>query len=94
MVRLILLCLTLAACASYPDFDDELVSEADAAPFPRVLPINEIISQSETTQITPDFTADMETRVESLRARADRLSRPVIDRPLRQDMQQQIKDRP
>lgn len=64
----------LASCSDMPDFSD---SVAGNAPFPSILPLGGILSQ--TDEGAGDFgTATLEVRAASLRNRAARLRNSII----------------
>ncbi len=75
----------LAACAPFPDLDDTLDETARSAAFPDLVPLAPILAAVDGDRIQRQpLTA--EARVSDLRARAARLSGPVIEPALRRRM--------
>ncbi|MGX9354650.1 hypothetical protein ACS3SW_05660 [Roseobacteraceae bacterium S113] len=62
------------------------VTEGD---FPRLLPLDEVLDAPDPS-VTPALEEEVVGRVDALRARASRLSRPVIDRPTRTRMERGV----
>lgn len=80
-------CALLAGCADIPDLDDRLTPAAKAAPYPALVPVEPLLAETEQArQIDEDTAPDLQSRVASLRARAARLRRGVVDRGTRQRM--------
>ena len=73
----------LAACTQFPELDENLSPQARAAPFPELVPVEDLRAELTEARITNETTTSLEARVASLRARAARLRGTVIDRTSR-----------
>ena len=60
----------LAGCADYPEVIAAESATAAAAPPPPLLPLDEVLAQAGTAQVTPETTAAIEARAAALRSRA------------------------
>lgn len=76
----------LAGCAPAPDLGGTIPPELEAAPYPRLLPLEPILAASRDSAIAPDVEAGLDARAARLRARAAGLRGPVIEPPLRARM--------
>lgn len=86
-----LLCVAaLTACTQFPALDENLSAQARAAPYPDLVPVEDLRAQLAAAKITDETTTSLEARVASLRARADRLRRTVIDRTSRSRLEKKI----
>lgn len=80
-------CVSLAACAEFPELDAALSEEARSAPYPILLPVEELNARIDAPRIEPETAAGIEARVAALKARAQRLRGTVLDSPTRARMQ-------
>ncbi len=69
---LALIC-ALSACSNFPDLDAAASDAAKDAPYPKLVPTARITTEATQKQIVPETSKVLETRVESLQARAARL---------------------
>lgn len=79
--------LALVACTEFPELDAALSVEARAAPYPMLLPVEELKARVDAPRIAPKTASGIEARVAALRARAARLRGTVLDSPTRARMQ-------
>ncbi len=72
--------LALSACAGFPDLDDTITGQARRAPFPGLMPIEEILAGAGAADRTAAEAAarSMAWRAERLRARQAAIRRAVI----------------
>lgn len=72
--------LGLSACADFPDFDGTITEQARRAPFPDLMPIEEILAGTGAGDRTTAEAAarSMVWRAERLRARQAAIERAVI----------------
>lgn len=78
----LILALTLAAlagCTSFPELDAAQTPGIETAAYPRLLPLDTLLTEEGDPRATPEATDDLAARVAQLRARADRLRGPVVD---------------
>lgn len=75
-----------SACAQIPDLDGALSDAARDAPYPDLLPVEELNARVSAPRITPETASGIEARVASLKARAAQLRGSVIDSPTRERM--------
>lgn len=76
----------VAACTQFPDLDGALSDTARDAPYPDLLPVEELNARITSPRITPETTAGITARVAALKARAANLRGSVIDSPTRERM--------
>ena len=82
-----LLCvLILSGCASFPDLGTGHTAAADAAPWPRIEPLGQVLAEADRLTITPAVAGDLAARAAALKARAARLKQPVVDDATRSRM--------
>lgn len=72
-MRALLALLLLPACADIPSFGPE--TEASRAPYPQLMPIDDVLARGAQVTISAEDTAALEARAAALRARAARLRR-------------------
>jgi len=66
--------LTLSAgCAQFPDLDRAVPASAQTGPYPKLVPIEGLLAQTEAPRIEEDEDAALDARAAALRARAARL---------------------
>ena len=82
-----LLTLVTAACTQLPLLDAAVSPEARNAPYPDLIPIEQIQGNVPTQLITTDTAPDIENRIVSLKARAARIRGSVIDDATRAQLQ-------
>lgn len=75
------LCVALGAagCSDFPDLEDSDTRAARAADFPDLATIESLTDSGTPSRIDPKTQAVFEARIASLRARASRLKRSVMD---------------
>ncbi|MEQ8341279.1 MAG: hypothetical protein RID15_01690 [Marinovum algicola] len=78
-------CLSLAACTQFPELADSEGPAVDAAPYPRLLSVEELAAVPEATTSTA-LAEGLLARIRGLEARTARLRRPAIDRGTRARM--------
>lgn len=79
--------LLITACTDFPDLDGTTSREALRAPYPVLVPAEDITSRVASGQITPETVASLEARADRLRARASALSDGVVDSETKTRMQ-------
>lgn len=84
--------LGLSACAEFPELDAALSDEARAAPYPTLLPVEDLNARVGEPRIAPDAADAIEARVARLKARAARLRNTVLDSPTRARLQAGIEE--
>ena len=90
LAPVLVLTAALAACTQYPEvLDAETPGLADAA-YPRLLPLETLLSAPEP-RATFELRAATQGRVDALRARAARLSGPVLDAPTKARLQRGVR---
>jgi hypothetical protein len=73
MIRILFLCLTLTACATFPQVD--AAASKSAGPAPALLPMEELLAQTSAAQAEAAGNS-LTARAAALRARAAALRRP------------------
>ncbi|MEO1139976.1 MAG: hypothetical protein AAFW87_11020 [Pseudomonadota bacterium] len=89
-IAVLVLLVTLAGCSQFPELDDNLSSEARAARYPDLVPVEDLRAGLTAPRITDETTTTLEGRVAALRARAARLRGTVIDRNSRNRLEQKV----
>ncbi|MGJ8611479.1 MAG: hypothetical protein ACSHWY_10305 [Octadecabacter sp.] len=83
----ILLCLSLAACAEFPELDGTITPEQASGDFPALVPLAPLLARADASD---NGAALIETalspRIANLRTRAAGLRGPVIPAPARARM--------
>ncbi|WP_116599959.1 hypothetical protein [Primorskyibacter marinus] len=85
----LILALTLASfagCTSFPELEAAQTPGIQSAAYPRLLPLDTLLTEEGDPRATPEAMGDLAARVARLRARADRLRGPVIDSGTRSRM--------
>lgn len=78
------LCL-ISACTQFPELDETVTPELEAADFPALVPLDPILANARSARgQTLRTEAALEARVVNLRARAARLRGSVLSGPERQ----------
>ncbi|UYV38628.1 hypothetical protein N4R57_06145 [Rhodobacteraceae bacterium D3-12] len=77
----------LAGCTDFPDLGDAVAPGLDSAAFPKLVPVEPLLAQTEEVQITPQSMAGIDGRIARLKARAARLRGRVVDTGTRARMQ-------
>lgn len=80
-----LLCFGVG-CTEFPDLDGAVSEAARDAPYPDLLPVEELNARISDPRITPETVSGLAARVAALKARAARLRGSVIDSPTRERM--------
>lgn len=75
-----------AGCTQFPDLDSAVTDTARDAPYPDLLPVEELNARIAEPKITPDTVSGLAGRVAALKARAAWLRGSVIDSPTRARM--------
>ncbi|WP_146590000.1 hypothetical protein [Puniceibacterium confluentis] len=91
VLRLLPATLLLCACAQFPELDSTQTPGVATAPYPRLVPI-ETLLQGAPPRATPEMRAGVLGRAGALRARAARLSGPVVDAATRARMRRGVSD--
>ncbi len=87
--------VTLTACEKFPQLDHTVDSDALAAPYPELAPIDTIKAQEPPARTQPKTAKNIEKRVKALQKRAKRMRRgPVVDKKTRKRMRRGIKPGP
>jgi hypothetical protein len=78
----------LTGCANIPDVGGADAAAARNAPYPTLIPLDDVLSAAQRTpaQITPATIATTNDRIARLRARAASLRGPVVDAGTRSRM--------
>lgn len=70
----VIACLgAVAGCAEFPDLDRAVPASELSGPYPPLLPIDQLLAQTDDPQIGAEDTQALEARAAALRARANRL---------------------
>jgi hypothetical protein len=85
-----MLTLTLSACTQFPDLDQATSDQTRRAPYPELLPVEDLRAQVAAPRVTDQTTQSLEARAAALRARAARLRGTVIDGTSRARLDQKI----
>lgn len=84
-----LICVLLVTgCTQFPELDQNVSLQARNAPFPDLVPTEDLQLGARSSLITNASVTTIEGRVSALRARAARLRGSVIDRGTRARLQQ------
>jgi len=67
----------LIGCAPFPELDSTMDAAARNAPFPKLINLDQLTRQTQTT--TPTEATNLDARLANLKARADALRGPVIE---------------
>ena len=76
----LLLALSLAACAEFPELDATLSAEMRAAPYPSLAPTAELSASQDAPRLSSTSAASLASRVTALRSRASRLQGSIVSR--------------
>lgn len=75
-------CLLAAACTQFPALDSAVSPDVEAAAYPALLPLEQVLGAATPVVANPiDTTQSLQTRVDALRARANALQRRTIVDP-------------
>ncbi|MEP1884919.1 MAG: hypothetical protein ABJJ12_07095, partial [Marinomonas sp.] len=70
---------SLAACTQFPALDHTVTAEAEAAEYPTLVPIAQLLASAQVDSTDPvQTTAAIDARLAALRARAERLRGSVL----------------
>ena len=72
---LFLFAAVLAGCTAFPELDGTASPEAQRAPFPRIVPVDQALAPAAETAVTGATVSTLAGRAAALRRRAGRLSR-------------------
>lgn len=86
MRRIVLLPLALCACTQFPELDALVSEQAKQSQAPALLPLDQILGGLQPIETNETVQSDLEARIAALRARANRLQGPAIDRATRTRM--------
>lgn len=89
-VTAVMLTLALSACTQFPDLDRTTSAQTRRAPYPDLLPVEDLRAQVASPRATDRTTKSLEARIAALRARAARLRGTVIDGASRARLDQKI----
>jgi len=79
------LSLLAAGCTQFPQLDQTITPQMEAAPFPKLVPVDPLLANIRTSGVDPVQTQNaLQARVARLRARAARLRGSVLTGPERQ----------
>lgn len=84
------LTLALSACTQFPELDDATSRETRRAPYPDLLPVEDLRARVAAPRTSEQTTRTLEARVAALRARAARLRGSVIDNTSRARLDRKI----
>jgi len=88
------LALTLAAllgaCSDFPQLDDAVSPAAKNAAYPSLVPMDQVLVDTQDVQITDETVTTLSGRMNGLKGRATRAKRPVIDDETRNRLQDAI----
>lgn len=84
----------LGACTQFPELDHTVDSDAQAAGYTDLVPIETIKSAIPETQIEPETQEDLEDRVARLKARSKRMRGAVVDDATQERMREGIEPGP
>ncbi|MGK7752022.1 MULTISPECIES: hypothetical protein [unclassified Roseovarius] len=73
------LAFALSACTQFPELDGATSRETRNAPYPALLPVEDLRARVAEPRVTDRTAPSLEARVAALRARAARLRGSVID---------------
>lgn len=91
---LCLMCLVLASCTQFPDLDNTLTAEEEAQDYPTLLPLSQITSAANSITITEATTQAVQSKLDTLKAKAEVLRNPVLSRAERRRLLQAIDETP
>jgi len=86
----LLLTLCLSACSQFPALDENTTAQTRRAPYPDLVPAEDLHAQVAEARVTDQTTLSLEARVAALRARAVRLRGTVIDGTSRRRLDHKI----
>lgn len=73
----------LAACTGFPALDGKVSATARAAAYPKLLPINDLLTRPSPPRLSETDVAALTARAARLRRRAAALRGPVVDQSTR-----------
>lgn len=73
----------LAACTEFPALDGKVSAAARAAPYPKLLPIDDLLTRPTPPRLSETDVTALAARAARLRRRAAALQGPVIDQSTR-----------
>ncbi|MEO3415719.1 hypothetical protein AAFO92_13765 [Roseovarius sp. CAU 1744] len=80
----------LSACNEFPALDDTVDSDARNAPYPELVPIEQLNAQAPDPRIKPETAPQTQARIDRLKSRASRLKGDVVDAETQQRMRDGI----
>jgi hypothetical protein len=83
------ICVLAGGCTQFPELDALETPGIADADYPALLPISELLT-TEAPRAVPELRDAIQGRVAALRARAQRLSGPVLDAPTRRRLSKEI----
>ncbi|QFT99004.1 hypothetical protein FIU85_16950 [Roseovarius sp. THAF8] len=84
------LTVTLAGCTQFPELDNATSTETRRAPYPSLLPVEDLRARVDAPRVADQTTRALESRVANLRARAERLRGTVIDQTSRARLDRKV----
>lgn len=85
----LLIPVALFGCAAFPDLDRARTTETRWAPYPDLLPMEDLTS-GQVARVSPQMQTGIEARAAGLRARAAQLQGPVVPAQVRARMAQGV----
>ncbi len=80
----------IIACTQFPQLDDAVSTDARDAPYPDLVPVENIQNQVPETQVEPTTVEEVEARAARLKERAQQLRGPVVDDATHRRMKQGV----
>lgn len=89
-----LLCLLAlsTACTNFPELDAAEPAEAKNSDYPSLLPLDQLLAAPDPIA-TPEVLEGVQSRVQALKSRANRLRGPVVDRATKARMARGVRVR-
>lgn len=72
----------LAGCAQFPELDAAATPGVADAPYPQLVPLEDLLTAPETVRAVPEAVPEVTSRVDGLRSRADRLKSVRVSQPV------------
>lgn len=86
----LLAAVVVAGCGQLPDLDSTISDSAARAPYPELVPIEQLRAGMVDERITPRTAEEVETRADGLRRRADGLRGEVLDDASRSRLEETV----
>jgi len=82
--------MAMASCTQFPNLDNTVTAEEEAADFPTLLPLSQIANAANAITISEDTTSQVQTKLDALKAKANILRNPVLTRAERRKLLEAI----